>query len=75
VTLEFIDFALERSTNCSYDYIEIREGRDGMGSIIGKMCGEGAPGTFQVSNSVWIKFVSDSSDTYRGFWAHYLKIG
>lgn len=73
VTLEFIDFALERSADCSYDYLEIREGDDGFGNVIGRLCGEGVPGTFQVSDSVWINFVTDSEYNFRGFWAHYFK--
>lgn len=75
VTLEFIDFALERSADCSYDYLEIREGDDGSGNVIGRLCGEGVPGTFQVSDSVWINFVTDSEYNFRGFWAHYFKTG
>ncbi|KAK2156973.1 hypothetical protein LSH36_201g01018 [Paralvinella palmiformis] len=73
ITLEFEDFDVEKAPNCSFDYIEIREGIDVTGNLIGRLCGQGVPGFFQSQTSMWIHFVSDNSFTRRGFLAHYYK--
>ena len=75
IILEFLDFSVEKSVNCSFDYVEIREGIDETGSLIGRLCGEGTPGYIQSSVSLWIRFKSDSSITMRGFMAHFYKTG
>ena len=73
VVLEFLDFAIEKSVNCSFDYVELREGIDETGDLIGRLCGEGMPGFVESTSSLWIQFISDSSITMRGFYASYKK--
>ena len=75
VTLQFPDFALEKSANCSFDYLELREGIDETGKLIGRLCGEGDPGVFRSSRSLRLTFVSDASISLRGFAARYFKYG
>ncbi|XP_076436087.1 cubilin-like isoform X2 [Babylonia areolata] len=67
VTLTFIDFNLEAATNCSSDYLEIRDG-DESSQIIGRHCDTSLPGLQRSSaNQMWIKFHTDGSVTRRGF--------
>ena len=80
ITLHLMDFSLEKSDNCTFDYVELREGPAAAvgqmtgARLVGRLCGDGVPGTFHtVGNSLWIKFVSDASVTSRGFWALYFK--
>jgi len=70
-----MDFSLEKSDNCTFDYVELREGVAAGGArLVGRLCGDGVPGMFHtVGNSLWIKFVSDATVTSRGFWASYFK--
>jgi hypothetical protein len=73
-----MDFSVEKSVNCTFDYVELREGpvTEGLvgARLVGRLCGEGVPGMFHTTgNSLWIKFVSDASMTSRGFWAYYYK--
>jgi len=84
ITLEFVDFCLERSSNCTFDYVELREGssrrddvRDGevgsgRGRLVGRLCGDGVTGVFYTTAAVLnVKFASDPSVECRGFWAFY----
>lgn len=73
VTLNFIEFQLEKSFNCTYDYLEMREGIDETGYLIGRLCGEGRTGSVKAQTSLWIKFKSDMSVTGKGFMAKYTK--
>lgn len=73
VTVEFYDFSVEKSVNCSFDFLEVREGIDETGLLIGRLCGEAVPGIFYSTNSLWMRFSSDSSITMRGFKAHFYK--
>ena len=73
VSLEFTDFAVERSDDCTFDYVEIRQGIDATGHLIGRLCGEGRPGIINSAKTLWIRFKSDSSLAFRGFAAKYTK--
>ncbi|CAH1794997.1 unnamed protein product [Owenia fusiformis] len=71
LSMEFTEFSLEKSTNCTFDFVEVRQGIDEMGKLIGRFCGEGQPGIIESYRSLWIRFRSDSSITSKGFLAHY----
>ena len=86
ITLEFVDFCVERSSNCTFDYVELREGssgRDGdragggsddggQGRLVGRLCGDGVTGVFHTTAAeLHMKFVSDATVECRGFWAFY----
>ena len=73
MTLEFPDFVVEKSANCTFDYVELREGIDAAGHLIGRLCGEGDPGIFRSTRSMWLQFSSDASIAHRGFLARYTK--
>ncbi|XP_068081387.1 cubilin [Anabrus simplex] len=69
VMVNFRSFALEESTSCNKDYLEIREG-DGAGRMIGIYCTE-LPSNITASQTLWIKFHSDGDETAAGFIADY----
>ena len=85
ITLEFIDFCVERSSNCTFDYVELREGsRDdseddeggrgppAAGRLVGRLCGDGVTGVFHTTAALLhVNFASDASVECRGFWAFY----
>ena len=73
--MEFLDFSVEHSVNCTFDCVEFRQGIDETGKLIGRLCGEGQPGAFQSLTSMWIKFRSDSSIAMKGFFARFYKAG
>ncbi|GFG35967.1 hypothetical protein Cfor_02931, partial [Coptotermes formosanus] len=61
----------KRSSNCSYDYVEVQEGADNAAPdtvLMSKRCGSEIPGPVHSSkNHVYVHFVTDSSRTYPGF--------
>nr|XP_012218853.1 PREDICTED: cubilin-like [Linepithema humile] len=73
LTLAFTEFDIESSENCDLDYLEIRE-NSGIGKLISVSCGKDAT-AITTSNSLWIKFKSDSSGTAKGFVAEYTFVG
>jgi len=79
-TLEFVDFCVERSSNCTFDYVELREGggstddtpAGSTGRLVGRLCGDGATGVFHTTAArLSVTFVSDATVECRGFWAFY----
>ena len=73
--MKFLDFDVEKSTNCTFDYLEMREGIDETGKLIGRLCGTGEAGSLVSTISLWLRFKSDTSITERGFLATYTKTG
>uniref|UniRef100_A0A8C4TGW5 CUB domain-containing protein n=1 Tax=Erpetoichthys calabaricus TaxID=27687 RepID=A0A8C4TGW5_ERPCA len=75
ITFAFGTLSLEHHANCSFDYLEVRDGSSETDPLIGKYCGTSAPPPItSSSNKLWIKFKSDSSVTRGGFRAIY-KVG
>lgn len=65
-------FDIEKSSDCSYDYVELRDGPYGFSTPLGRFCGRRHPGTVQSSGrAVWIAFKSDDSVQYAGFHARF----
>uniref|UniRef100_A0A8B9L9W2 Neuropilin n=1 Tax=Astyanax mexicanus TaxID=7994 RepID=A0A8B9L9W2_ASTMX len=63
---------------CKYDYVEVRDGVDESGQLVGKYCGKIAPSPVVSSgNQLFIKFVSDYETHGAGFSIRYeiFKIG
>ncbi|CAG0918336.1 unnamed protein product [Notodromas monacha] len=73
IRLHFVTFALESSySGCSYDYVEIREGGEPDGPLVGKYCGNNVPPDYvSLSNRLFVKFHADQSISYTGFRAQY----
>ncbi|CAH1245558.1 TLL1 [Branchiostoma lanceolatum] len=66
VTVMFTDFELEEGgffSSCSYDHLEIIDGRTSKG----KYCGMDVPAAITTTNGVRINFKTDSSVGMRGF--------
>lgn len=61
-------FNLQGDSSCDNDYLEIREGNS-TGALVGRFCGSSLPSNYtSVSGHIlWVKFVSDSSDSGAGF--------
>ncbi|XP_077300380.1 cubilin homolog [Arctopsyche grandis] len=73
VSLYFGDrFAIETSTNCSKDFVEVFDFQEKSWISMGRFCGRELPGTFNAtSNKMKILFRSDSSingDGFKGYW-------
>lgn len=57
---------------CRYDYVEVRDGVDESGQLVGKYCGKIAPSPVVSSgNQLFIKFVSDYETHGAGFSIRY----
>ncbi|OWR41125.1 hypothetical protein KGM_214928 [Danaus plexippus plexippus] len=69
VQLTFVDmFHIEYHPECSYDYLEIRDGKRGYAKLLGKVCGEAFPRTYTTTGPhAWLKFHSDDTIEYEGF--------
>ncbi|XP_076447106.1 uncharacterized protein LOC143284291 [Babylonia areolata] len=74
ITLTFTDLDLEPARSCVFDFVEIRDGRDEDSPRIGPpLCNTSVPGPVRTfGNQMRIKFVSDSSNTRRGFRATFV---
>ncbi|KAI1280397.1 Cubilin [Halotydeus destructor] len=73
VAYNFSDFNVEQSDNCTFDYVELRDGSQD-GRFIGRYCGSDMPISDTVStqsSTLWVKFRSDSEGTGPGFEGHY----
>ncbi|XP_052744075.1 uncharacterized protein LOC112042994 [Bicyclus anynana] len=69
VQLTFVDmFHIEDHPECSYDYLEIRDGNKGYFNLLDKLCGETFPRQITTSGPhAWLKFYSDDTIEYEGF--------
>uniref|UniRef100_UPI00358E2941 neuropilin-1-like isoform X2 n=1 Tax=Myxine glutinosa TaxID=7769 RepID=UPI00358E2941 len=64
-------FELE-DRECRFDFVEIREGQDESGVLVGKFCGSIAPQPIvSDGDSLWIRFVSDYEGQGQGFSLRY----
>ncbi|XP_069007315.1 cubilin [Embiotoca jacksoni] len=72
VSLNFTDIDLETHSSCTFDYVEVRDGSRETDPLIGRYCGSSLPAAIlSSSNSLWIRFRSDSSVSRAGFRAVY----
>jgi len=68
ITFTFTSVDLEPHSNCVWDYVELREGTDGLGDFVGRYCGNSTPPVYvSTGNSLWVKFKSDISNRGAGF--------
>uniref|UniRef100_A0A8D9B309 Metalloendopeptidase n=2 Tax=Cacopsylla melanoneura TaxID=428564 RepID=A0A8D9B309_9HEMI len=74
VALKFQSFEIENHDQCTYDYVEIRDGHAPDSPIIGTFCGYKLPPDIKSSGTkLMIKFVSDGSVQKPGFSAVFMK--
>ena len=72
IELDFEHFELEHGTECSYDYLEIRERGVASGPLVGRFCGRDLPQPYiSSSNMLYISFRSDYSISHSGFRIRY----
>ena len=72
IRLDFAEFNLEASTNCSNDYITIHNGKTPFAPALGKWCGNDSPGLIVSDNatgSLTVVFRSNSSINASGWMA------
>ncbi|KAL8569817.1 hypothetical protein ACOMHN_006543 [Nucella lapillus] len=68
ITLTFTDLDTEPHSNCRYDFVELRDGGSAKSPLIDRVCNNSLPTPRRTfSNVLWITFVSDNSDTGKGF--------
>ncbi|XP_053618400.1 uncharacterized protein LOC128679918 isoform X2 [Plodia interpunctella] len=69
--LKFVDlFDIEYHPLCEYDFLEIRDGTRGYGTLLGgnKLCGQQFPGPINTTGPhAWLKFHSDETIENEGF--------
>ncbi|XP_053714419.1 cubilin isoform X1 [Synchiropus splendidus] len=67
LTLSYNSFNLAYSTDCTADYVEVRE-YNASGLRLGRHCGNSLPASMETSDSfAYVKFVSDASGNAPGF--------
>nr|XP_033495310.1 cubilin [Epinephelus lanceolatus] len=72
VALNFTHMNLEIHSSCTFDYVEVRDGRTETDPLIGRYCGSVLPAPIlSSSNFLWVRFRSDSSVSRAGFRAVY----
>ncbi|KAH8382434.1 hypothetical protein KR009_003503 [Drosophila setifemur] len=74
VALKFQSFEVENHDSCVYDYVEVRDGPTQDAALIGVFCGYKPPPNMKSGgNSMYVKFVSDTSVQKAGFSAVFMK--
>ena len=77
VKLVIQDMDIESETNCRYDYIQIQNAvMYGSGVLPGRLCGSLTSNStfFSYNETLTVRFVTDRSETGRGFKARYTVI-
>ena len=72
IEIEFLHFELEAHASCEYDVLEIREGGEPQGPLVGRFCGHDRPASYiSSSNKLYFNFRSDYSVSHAGFRIRY----
>ncbi|XP_013916799.1 PREDICTED: bone morphogenetic protein 1 [Thamnophis sirtalis] len=72
IKLTFRELDIELHQECTYDHVEVYNGRDAKASVLGRFCGSKEPDPiFSTSNRMFLKFFSDNSIQKKGFEATY----
>ncbi|XP_062489682.1 cubilin isoform X1 [Pezoporus occidentalis] len=68
ISLFFHAFSLEDSTQCSHDFLEVRNGSDVQSPLLGRFCGNTVPSPiFPQNHVVYLRFKSDFSGARDGY--------
>ena len=74
VELNFLQFDIEDSIDCHYDYLLVRDSYEN-GTEIGRYCGNTLPDRIiSKYNELWIEFGTDGSISNHGFLANYTSV-
>ncbi|KAF0028409.1 hypothetical protein F2P81_019496 [Scophthalmus maximus] len=75
VQIDFEDeIYIEPTTQCLYDYLEVRDGSTTNADLISRLCGNTRPSTqHSTGSSMLLRFRTDTSVTHKGFKAKYSK--
>ena len=72
IWLNFSSFHLEFETTCRFDVVEVRDGHNVSGTLLGRYCGFQAPFTVYSSDRyMWIRFKTDWHINLPGFQAFF----
>lgn len=72
IKIQFQTFALEASSSCSFDYLDIYEGATETAPKMGRWCGNDMPPPYEsLGNELLLVFSSDWSSSYEGFTVQY----
>ncbi|CAG01622.1 unnamed protein product, partial [Tetraodon nigroviridis] len=68
IKISFNEIDIEAHLECTYDRIELYDGKDGKASLLGRFCGTKKPPPVTSSgNKLFIRFFSDNSVQKKGF--------
>ncbi|XP_048254462.1 cubilin-like isoform X1 [Haliotis rufescens] len=67
IHVEVVDFFLEPHSLCSYDYVQLYDVTGTYERSLGRWCGSNGPDTQSTGMSMKVRFLSDSSNTFKGF--------
>ena len=75
--MTFVEFELEDSNTCQYDYVALFDGASSDDVNIGVFCNAAAIGSSHVTSGdiMFVRFKTDGSQTYAGFLATYQAVG
>ncbi|XP_021476232.2 cubilin [Oncorhynchus mykiss] len=66
------EFDIEPTSNCFYDYVELRDGATSDANSLAKLCGNTRPSTeHSTGSTMYLRFRTDNSITHKGFKAKY----
>lgn len=72
IDLDIRDFVMEQSSNCQYDYLEIRNGPFGYSPFLARLCGKILPPIYNSATPyLWLRFKTDGMLQKEGFSAVY----
>ncbi|WAR03588.1 NAS13-like protein [Mya arenaria] len=72
ISLYFFSIDIEYSKGCIYDALMLFDGHNTLSPLVASLCGRTSQGTFESSgNRVYMKFVSDETQTAGGFTIFY----
>lgn len=74
IQLTFLTFEVEPENDCSYDYVEVFNSVDAIGSSLGKFCSYNNPGELRGEEELLVRFRTDDSMVSKGFSAAYIAV-
>lgn len=74
IQLTFLTFEIEPEKECSYDYVEVFNDFDAIGSSFGRFCSYNTPGELRGEVELRVRFQTDDSVVAKGFSAAYIAV-